>query len=221
MHRVIRPVFAGFVFLTPTASTAAAAVCATHGIWWATVLCAVLAVHTTRLIPRERLLRRQSRGQGGLYAELREVVTANVPLGGTRLLRRHGDRLFYIVGRLPGRFGTERVLIQRFDEHDMPEFAELTAGRLTHGVLVFAVFKLHPWYPAVTRETDGTTVTSDGHVLRVQPTLRPVHRADPDAHRLGVSTGLGHAGPAELRETIDALTRADIIESGPQPEPSW
>jgi hypothetical protein len=148
------------------------------------------------------------------------VVAANVPLGQTRLLRRYGDPVFYTVGRRPGRFGTEQVLIQRFDEGDLPDFGELLTGRADRGALVCTAFQLHPWYPAVSREVHGTTVTSDGQDLQVQSAGPSVAGGDPGARRLGIRTGLEQADPAELREMIDALTHADIITGGAEPEPS-
>jgi hypothetical protein len=48
------------------------------------------------------------------------VVAANVPPGQPRVVRRWGDPIFYAASRVPGRFATERVLFQRFDEADLP-----------------------------------------------------------------------------------------------------
>lgn len=220
MHRVIRPAFLAFVIAAPTALLAAAALYAARDDWWAAAYCAVAAATPASLIPRERALRLQGRGQGRLYGELREAVVANVPAGQTRTLRRYGDPIFYTVGRRPGRFGTEHVLIQRFDQADLPDFGDLLAGNLERGALVCTAFHLHPWYPAVTREVHGTTVTSDGHDLQIEPVGPSATGADPGARRLGVHTGLGQADPAELREMIHALTHADAISGGPEPEPS-
>jgi hypothetical protein len=154
-----------------------------------------------------------------VYGELQDVVAANVPLGQTRVLRRYGDPVFYTVGRRPGRFGSERVLIQRFDEADLPDFGELLAGHAERGAMVCTAYQLHPWYPAISREVHGTTVTSDGQDLHVRP-IDPAAGADPDARRLGIRTGLEQADPAELRKMVQALTHADIVTGGTDPEPS-
>lgn len=220
MHRVIRPAFLAFVIAAPTGLLGAAALYAARSDWWPAAYCTVLAATPASLIPREHALRRQSRGQGRLYEELREAVAAGVPAGQTRTLRRYGDPVFYTVGRRPGRLGTEHVLIQRFDEADLPDVGDLLAGDLERGALVCTAFQLHPWYPAVSREVHGTTVTSDGHDLQIEPAGPSATGADPGARRLGVRTGLGPADPAELREIIHALTHADVITGGPEPEPS-
>ncbi|MFC4036311.1 hypothetical protein ACFO3J_33435 [Streptomyces polygonati] len=113
------------------------------------------------------------------------------------------------------------MLIQRFDEGDMPDFGELLTGRTERGALVCTAFQLHPWYPAVSRTVHGTTVTSDGQDdLQVQAAGPPAGGGDRSARRLGVRTGLEQADPAELREMIDALTHADIITGTLEPEPS-
>jgi hypothetical protein len=62
-----------------------------------------------------------------------------------------------------------------------------------------------PLVPAVSREIHGTTVTSDGHDLQVQPAGPSAPGGDPGARRLGIRTG---------------LEQADIITGGPEPEPS-
>ena len=147
-------------------------------------------------------------------------MTAGAPAGQTRTLRRYGDPVFYTVGRRPGRFGTEHVLIQRFDDAELPDFGELPAGRMERGAMVCTAFQLHPWYPAVSCEVHGTTVTSDGHDLKIEPVGPSAGGADAGARRLGIRTGLGQADPAELREMIQALTHADVITGGPEPEPS-
>jgi hypothetical protein len=85
--------------------------------------------------------------------------------------------------------------------------------------MVCTAFEVHPWYPAVTREVDGTMVTSDGQDFQVQPTRRPVPSSR-GARRLGIRTGLGQADPAELRAIIDALSHADVVSGGPDPQPS-
>lgn len=220
MHRIIRPAFLAFVIAAPTALLAVAALYVARGEWWAAAFCAVAAAAPAVLIPRERTLRRQGRGQGRLYSELREAVAASVPPGQTRLLRRYGDPVFYTVGRRPGRFGTERVLIQRFDDRDLSELGELLAGGIERGAMVCTAFQLHPWYPAVSREVHGTAVTSDGQNLQAQSAGPSAAGGDPGARRLAISTGLGQAAPVELHEMINALTRADIITGGTEPEPS-
>lgn len=108
MHSVVRPAFLAFVLLAPACLIGAAAVFAVRGDWWSTAVCAAAAATPASLIPRERSLRRQGRGQGRLYGELREAVAAGVPAGQTRLLRRYGDPVFYAVGR---RQGEEVVLL--------------------------------------------------------------------------------------------------------------
>lgn len=219
MHRVVRPAFLAFVTLAPAALLTAAALYTVRGDWWATAYCTVLAATPLTLAPREHALRHQGRGQGRLYRELREVVAANVPLGQTRVLRRYGDPLFYAVGRRRGRLGTERVLIQRFDEADLPDFGELLAAPTGRGAIVCTAFQIHPWYPAVSREVHGTTVTANRQDLKVQPAESAVTGPDSGARRLGIRTGLGTADPAELREMINALTHADIITGGPEGAP--
>jgi hypothetical protein len=220
VHTVVRPSFLAFVVLAPAGLIAAAAVFAVRGDWWSAALCAVAAATPASLIPRERALRLQGRGQGQLYEELREAVVAGVPAGQTRTLRRYGDPVFYTVGRRPGRFGTEHVLIQRFDERDLPDFGDLLAGDLERGALLCTAFQLHPWYPAVSRQVHGTTVTSDGHDLQIEPVAPSTGGADAGARRLGTRTGLGQADPDELRKMVHALTHADTITGGPEPKPS-
>lgn len=146
------------------------------------------------------------------------MMAAGVPLGQTRLLRH--STATRTVGRRPGRFESEHVLIQRFNDGDLPDFGELLAGRTERGSTVCTAFQLHPWYPAVSRKVHGTTATSDGHDLRIEPVGPSAAGADPGARRLGTRTGLGQAGPAELREMIHALTHADVITGGPEPKPS-
>lgn len=220
MHRVVRPAFWAFVILVPAVLLTASVLCAVCGRWWATVYLAVLAATPISLVPRERALRRQGRGQGRVYGELRTAVAASVPLGQSRVLRRYGDPLFYAVARRRGRLWTERVIIQRFDEADLPDFGELLAGPTGRGALVCTVFQLHPWYPAVSREVHGTTVTADGQHLRIQPAEPTATGPDSGARRLGIRTGLGQADAAELREVVDALAHADIVTGGPGGAPS-
>jgi hypothetical protein len=220
VHIVARPAFHAFVLLAPAGLIAAAVVFAARGGWWSAAFCAVAAATPASLIPRERALRLQGRGQGRLYGELRGAVVANVPAGQTRTLRRYGDSIFYTVGRRPGRFGTEHVLIQRFDEADLPNFGDLLTGDLERGALVCTAFHLHPWYPAVSREVHGTTVTFAGHDLQIEPVAPSAGAADAGARRLGRRTGLGQADPAELREIVHALTHADAITGGPETKPS-
>lgn len=214
MHRIVPPAFLAFVIAAPTALLAAATLFAARGHWWAAAYGAVLAASPAACIPRERALRRQGRGQGRLYSELRALVAANVPLGQTRLLRRHGDRTFYTVGRRPGRLGSERVLIQRFDEEDVPNLGELLAGRADRAAMTCTAFQLHPWYPAVTREFHGTTVTPDGQDFQIQPSSPSTAGSDRAARRLGIRTGLEQTEPAELHEMIHVLAQADIITGG-------
>jgi hypothetical protein len=135
-------------------------------------------------------------------------------------MRRYDDGYFYAVGRSAGRYGGEWVLVQRFDEQDLPEFGALLTGRTERGAMVCTAFEVHPWYPAVTREVDGTTVTSDGQDFQVRPTGRPVPGDRSAARRLGVRTGLGQADPAELRTVVEALSHADIVSGGADPQPS-
>jgi hypothetical protein len=112
------------------------------------------------------------------------------------------------------------VLIQRFDEADLPDVGDLPAGRTERGVMVCTAFQLHPWYPAVSRQVHGTTVTSDGHDLQIEPVGPSAGGADPGARRLRRRTGLGQADPAELREMVHALTHADAVTGGPEATPS-
>lgn len=217
MHRVIPPTLHAFLITAPTALLAAAALYAARGRWWAAAYCAVLAASPALCILRERALRRQARGQALLYGELREAVAANVPAGQSRCLRRYGDPIFYTVGRRPGRLGTEHVLIQRFVAADLPDLGDLLAGHTDRGVMVCTAFQLHPWYPAVSREFHGATVTSDGQDFQIQPVGPSAAGSDPGARRMAARTGLGQADPGELREMIEALTHADVVTGGPDP----
>lgn len=215
MCRFARPAFAAFVLVVPTALVVGTVVSAAVDRWWTAAVSAIFAVYAAALIPLERSLWRGSRGQQAHYRRLREVTSGNVPLGVTRLLRRHGDPFFYIVRRHAGTFGTWWVLIQRFDDRDMPDLNQLRRDR-GRGALVCTGYHLHAWYPIVTRHIDGTTVTPDGQLLPVEPaTQLPDARRRP--RRLVLRTGLERAEVDELCEIIDALARADIVSGGPHP----
>jgi hypothetical protein len=204
-----------FAIAAPAVLAAAVAVYAASGRWWPAAVCALLAGYAAVLIPRERSLRRLSRGQGSWYEQLGAIAAATVPQGQTRLLRRYGDHLFYTVGRRPGRAGSGWVLIQQFDDREMPGPDDLSAtGR---GAVVCTAFVLHPWYPLVSRRLDGITVTIDGQHMTPDPAARPAAARSLHAHHLGLRTGLGRAEPDELREITEALAHADIVEGGPAP----
>jgi hypothetical protein len=216
LSRLARPGLLAFVIAAPAALAAAAAVYAAGGRWWPTLVCALLGWFAGALVPRERSLRRLSSGQGIWYGQLRDIAAANVPQGQTRLLRRYGDQRFYTVGRRQGRAGTQWVVIQRFDEEDLPDPDSLL-GTWARGALVCTAFVLHPWYPLVSRRLDGITVTIDGQHMTPDPAARPVAARILHAHRLGLRTGLERAEPDELREITEALAHADIVEGGPAP----
>jgi hypothetical protein len=156
VSRYARPALLTFVVVTLTVVLGAAAVSAVNGWWWALALCGVPAAYAAAfLVPVERFLRRESTGQRDLYGVLRVLAAANVPLGETRLFRRHGDEYFHTVQRRAGGFGGAWVVIQRFGRQDVSGVEEFVAGQAPRAVMTSTVFVLHPWYPVVSRRFDA------------------------------------------------------------------